>query len=480
MILRDMLPLLFLMLNHQNFFMIVAGEEKQLGDNLSLSQRITGSIKSDVSDTLFSVNQQQTEEGKLFHRGLLVDGLSTNPGDIVMAGEGQRLGYVPTNPPDIEMRECYDATEYISWMDSYNETNLYKEYFDCQCTGDIQSKFILTCSLDNYCFTNDNEDGEQCINVRNEYSFTASKATNEIYGFIDSLEWANYCTEYLSDNGPVSGPLCNVNGAVCSVTLYNGGHDLTTDEILEKCYSLLDCNEKLKELGYGSERTNELCPSTTLNGKKCNSPSTFDQSGGCSGSEGVGSEDIYSQFIGDCSNVESCATSSCKTRTRPSSPEYTLEDRLSFRLNPYLQCPGETSSENPYTKFLLRKPDGDEAPVIKKCNWLAKKEKFKSKKKICSSKKFQLYSEEDGLRPASLVCTDTCSSFCTKEVGKIKFIAGTKVGDGGENVVVLKTCKWLSKQSTDMIANTCAATIEFEDTIYGQASEVCTTSCGCP
>merc|ERR1712038_2240559 len=94
-----------------------------------------------------------------------------------------------------------------------------------------------------------------------------------------------------------------------------------------------DCMTELKKLGYSKQAREKLCPSATLNGKICESPGYISE---CAGNE---DEEAYMQTA-DCSNIEPCATSSCKKIV--SLPRgYTLEDILARSLYIYPQCPGD-------------------------------------------------------------------------------------------------------------------------------------------
>jgi len=134
-------------------------------------------------------------------------------------------------------------------------------------------------------------------------------------------------------------------------------------------------------------------------------------------------------------------------------------------------CSGD--SEDPYASFLL-KYGANGSINKKKCKWLTEKGTA-AQKRICSSKKHQVRSEEDNLPSASVACFETCSNFCVRQFDQNKFLGGTKVTNG-ITVTQARTCKWLSKKSDDVIQTFCATTVEF-DSIYGQAADVCTTTC---
>lgn len=268
----------------------------------------------------------------------------------------RHLQGIRPNLPEVVMRECTDATEVFSWRFTANGTNFFKEYYDCQCSGDIKSKFIMTCSIDNYCFVkkennsdekeesgvNSSEQEEECISVSRTYSFTVSQpvgddgtiSSSSSYGLIDSIEWGTYCVEYISDNGPATGPLCQHVTDVCAATILKN-HGFTTIKSLEICNSPVYCQTNLTSLGYSTERAFKLCPSASLNGKACKSSAALQSE--CSDNE----EENYMQTA-DCSNVEPCATSSCRQMVNVARG-YTLEDGLARNLAYYPQCPSSSA-----------------------------------------------------------------------------------------------------------------------------------------
>ncbi len=132
-------------------------------------------------------------------------------------------------------------------------------------------------------------------------------------------------------------------------------------------------------------------------------------------------------------------------------------------------------NENPYSKFLLTSEfvDGAQVDTTKQCKWLAKKPS-KQKEKICSGKNYQIYSEQSGVGPASLTCVDTCASYCQKQKGNAKFVYSVN-----DDKLVTRQCKWLKKQEPDVINTVCGRMVYIGgESIYGQAAETCTTTCG--
>lgn len=104
------------------------------------------------------------------------------------------------SPPEVQMVQCLDATEYFSWRSSKG-INLYKTYYNCSCTGDLKSRFTLKCALENYCRDTDTNDADiknnttvtQCISRTRTYVFLVNSM-----GVIDKLEKGRDCTEYLT------------------------------------------------------------------------------------------------------------------------------------------------------------------------------------------------------------------------------------------------------------------------------------------
>jgi len=149
----------------------------------------------------------------------------------------------------------------------------------------------------------------------------------------------------------------------------------------------------------------------------------------------------------------------------------------------YTQAPTETQNyENPYALFLLKETlleDGILLPSVRPCKWLAKRP-FTVRRRYCSSKKYQLFSPEDGLAPASRTCRNTCSPFCVKEVANSNFLFGSRRNEDGDEVVSMRQCKWIKKQKPNRIATICSNTVIFPGNVYGvygQAFEVCTETC---
>ena len=139
---------------------------------------------------------------------------------------------------------------------------------------------------------------------------------------------------------------------------------------------------------------------------------------------------------------------------------------------------GTSNKENPNAIFLLRMDEVERniyEPVRATCSDLAAMGE-PNRKSVCRN---LIYSEKDNLSPASTVCFETCASYCVKEKNRYRFVYKSYINDKGETVLVKKKCKWL-KQRKNIIARVCRTTVDAES-IFGQAAEVCTSTCdSCP
>lgn len=131
--------------------------------------------------------------------------------------------------------------------------------------------------------------------------------------------------------------------------------------------------------------------------------------------------------------------------------------------------------ENPYSRFLLRFSQDGQTPETKNCKWLSKRPN-KAKRRICSSRRFQVYSKESNLAPASQTCSVTCDPYCVIEIQNARFILGTTLNEDGEIEPQTRQCKFLKNKPASKVKEICANFVNI-DTIYGQASEVCTSTC---
>jgi len=230
--------------------------------------------------------------------------------------ESDNLG--ETNEPvnlgetDGKTNKCLDTADWFPTR-STNGVNLFRTYFDCDCTGDLSSYYSFRCRLENYCYT-DIVDGttEHCINWNVTFDFSVDETT----GVINDIERGYHCLDYLKA-GP-SERLCFVDMNVCATKLKDD-HGFSTERSAEICRDTVVCPSRLvNELGYTEERARELCPAITMGGKDC-----VGYKGGLCDS-GVGN-DWYYAATHDCSNIEPCAKSSCqKFARRHPGPERTI------------------------------------------------------------------------------------------------------------------------------------------------------------
>jgi hypothetical protein len=136
--------------------------------------------------------------------------------------------------------------------------------------------------------------------------------------------------------------------------------------------------------------------------------------------------------------------------------------------------------ENPYARFILKRKwvaEGVSLDIVRRCKWLAKK-RFSIKRRYCSGLRYQLYSEEEELGPASRTCFDTCAPFCVKEVDSAKFILKSRLKDDGQIELTTRQCQWIRKRDDVIkIAKICANKVDYDGYVFGQASEVCTDIC---
>ncbi len=131
--------------------------------------------------------------------------------------------------------------------------------------------------------------------------------------------------------------------------------------------------------------------------------------------------------------------------------------------------------EKPFSKFFL-KIDQEGIPITRRCQWLSSRP-FKRKRRICAAKRFQIYSIENNLAPASRICFETCSPFCPVQIESAQFLFQNIVMDDGQIELQTRQCKWLATRDADKISNICSNKVEYSGYVLGQASEVCTELC---
>merc|ERR1712183_426953 len=116
------------------------------------------------------------------------------------------------------------------------------------------------------------------------------------------------------------------------------------------------------------------------------------------------------------------------------------------------------------------------ANFVRRCKWLARSP-VNVKKRICAAKRYQSYSAEANLAPASRLCFTTCAPFCLNEYDDAKFIFDKNVKDNGEIEIFTRQCQWLARKDSNRIAKICAKNVDYEGFVYGQASQICTKTC---
>lgn len=138
----------------------------------------------------------------------------------------------------------------------------------------------------------------------------------------------------------------------------------------------------------------------------------------------------------------------------------------------------EIPREKPYSIFLLKNIliQNQTTVETRKCKWLRNRP-ISSRKRICSSKRYQVYFEEANLGPASNICFETCAPFCVKQFDSGKFIFNKITNENGEATIITKQCKWLAKKDQNFISETCKKKIDYYGYIFGQAWQVCTDLC---
>jgi len=213
----------------------------------------------------------------------------------------------------VKINECLETADWFPTR-ATDGVNLFRTYFDCDCTGDLSSYYSFHCRLENYCYTDIvDSTTERCINWNVTFDFSV----DEITGVINDIERGYHCLDYLKA-GP-SERLCFEDMNVCATKLKND-HDFATEYSAEICRDTAACPSMLvNELGYTEERARELCPVITMGGKDC----LAFKGGLCNSTVG---DDWYYAATHDCSNIEPCAKSSCqKFARRHPGPERTVQ-----------------------------------------------------------------------------------------------------------------------------------------------------------
>jgi hypothetical protein len=127
--------------------------------------------------------------------------------------------------------------------------------------------------------------------------------------------------------------------------------------------------------------------------------------------------------------------------------------------------------QTPNGDIFLIKFDENGDPVSQTCDVLSEMNKDFIRK-VCRNKRYQVYSEEHQLSPASQVCTKICDGYCVDESSFDKFV----IGETNSGAARTQTCHWLGIQIASTRETICGRIVD-ADSIYGQASEVCTRTC---
>ena len=140
--------------------------------------------------------------------------------------------------------------------------------------------------------------------------------------------------------------------------------------------------------------------------------------------------------------------------------------------------PTSVVKENPLSRFLLKFSEDDQQqknPVTKSCKWLS--EKSVRARRVCTGRRYQIYLPESNLGAASQTCPVTCAPYCATELKNTKFLFDAIENEDGKMNYITRQCRWLGKQTDSRVAEVCANIVNF-DSVYGQASQVCTVTCG--
>eukprot|EP00980_Cylindrotheca_fusiformis_P010943 scaffold2499_cov125-Cylindrotheca_fusiformis.AAC.34 len=250
---------------------------------------------------------------------------------------------MPLLPTTSSMPSSHELCSKTSELLRTNE--MLENYYTCGCSGDHVTEISLDCYVYNYCLgedsitatTRNGGPGATCVNQHVNVLFSLDEATHEVSGILDASE----CTEYLT-NGPQTGPLCRKDTAACLFLFLE--NNFTVTEAGTICREVGECRSYLQNsLNYTAAEAQESCPTVTLGGSECNTYG-YDN---CAERDG----EILYRTQPDCSNVEPCATSSCRS--------FLLDDQRPERfVFTYPQCTSSSASSGAPTS-----EDG-EAPAL--------------------------------------------------------------------------------------------------------------------
>ena len=108
----------------------------------------------------------------------------------------------------VPVSSCDDALDFFSSRRT-NGTNIFREYYDCSCNGDLTTAFELQCKLDKYCFVpwennsteaatatikaKDQDEDKICVRQDATFRFNVTD------GAISSVNHDRYCIEYVAN-----------------------------------------------------------------------------------------------------------------------------------------------------------------------------------------------------------------------------------------------------------------------------------------
>lgn len=202
--------------------------------------------------------------------------------------------------------DCKGVTEWFTtrWT---NGVNVLDTFYDCDCSGDFDSAYTLSCQMENYCYQKFNGTSEICVNHHVTYSFAVVVAEETMDNSVFVSPTKGYiCIDYLK-GGPSPGLLCFVPSAPCALRLKDF-NSFSTEHASHICTNATACQETLETLGYSDQQVHDLCPTMKLNDIECKKYG----SSPC----GDSSDQVFYVQTPDCSNVDACATESCQMRPK--------------------------------------------------------------------------------------------------------------------------------------------------------------------
>lgn len=210
-----------------------------------------------------------------------------------------------------------------------------EEYYDCECSSSDSDTLVMKCQIEDYCFLDKKAASlEYCVNHNLTFTYSVDATTNEL-----SITRAESCTDFLQ-NGP-EGRLCRNDWNICRLKMFDVLLDL--DNATAICLDRDACIVSVQSLlNYTQAEAEYLCPTVTLNGQECNTVG-FDECG-----EQDFDNNLFFRNMPDCSNVESCAKSTCQTgQVRDPTPQRFMETFPQCGLAGFGGDGDDTPTENP-------------------------------------------------------------------------------------------------------------------------------------